>query len=161
MINLFGKRPNSAQIERLEAEIKAIRSARPPELYTDGAGELCRRTGSRPAYAFDSFGAITGPRPGCRVMPAPQNVCHFAPNTGAMFGRCPICREYRSSIHCSGPDARSVCPACCVELPDAARNINCVIDSRNARAAAPGSTGHLPYYRVSPQGARLALRLPL
>lgn len=60
MIKLFAQRPSSAQIERLAAEIKAIRAARPSNVYTDGAGELCTRTGSRPAYAFDSFGAITG-----------------------------------------------------------------------------------------------------
>lgn len=60
MIKLFAKRPSSAEIERLHAEIKAIRAARPSDVYTDGAGELCTRTGSRPAYAFDSFGAITG-----------------------------------------------------------------------------------------------------
>lgn len=85
-------------------------------------------------------------------MAAPAPICHFAPNTGAMFGRCSVCRQYRSSIHCSGPELRSVCPACCVTLPDAARNINCVIDTRERR------TGHLPYYVVSPLGARLALR---
>lgn len=56
----FGKR--NAQTQRLETLIGKLREPAPalPELYTDGAGELCTRTGSRPAYAFDSFGSITG-----------------------------------------------------------------------------------------------------
>lgn len=94
-------------------------------------------------------------------MPAQEApiICHFAGGFG-MYGRCPVCREYRAEIHCGGPNASSACPACCVKLPSSGRNVNCVIDTRDAAIKA-GRTGHLPYYQVSPQGARLALRLPL
>lgn len=63
-------------------------------------------------------------------------VCHFA-GTFGMFGRCPKCRTQTFGLH-MGRDTSDSCPACCVSLPQSARNPNCghIHRSTNGRSTA-------------------------